>query len=325
VDELVALTNSVLEPLMAAFPGFVFSHGVQQGTMGWRIENDLGLDLAYSRTSTDMSFVIKEKGSGNIFDTFVTAEGPDIDAEEITERFSQHLRAFSTPAGPLPTGRNRIVFPGIEHGGGATLLKLLRSDLVARSYATGASVFSGKVGTGERLFHPDLHIVDTRNAERRRICPFDMEGVVRQPPDLDLIRDGCLTHVVASQRDSQRYGLPATGSAVGDLVHLPVSGVGHLDLGATAPSLADLLDGEPGVMLWVESGGDVTRTGDIALPGIVLLRVEADGTISGRYGGGTVTGNLYKVLGEDFVGVTEERIAPGSEQPFLVATMEIHD
>jgi PmbA protein len=324
VDELVALTTTVLDAMSSAFPGFVFSHGVQQDTMGWRIENDNGLDLSYCRTSTDMTFILKEKGSGNIFDTFVSADGPDIDPSEVIERFSAHIQAFSTPAGPLPTGRQRVVFPGADGHAGGVLLKLLRSDLVARAYATESSVFAGKVGTGERLFHPSLNIVDTRDADRLRVCPFDMEGVVRAEPDLDIVRDGCLSTVVASQRDSQRYGLPATGSAVGDLAQLPVSGVGRLDIEATAPKLVDLLDGEPAVMVWIESGGDLTRTGDIALPGIVLLRVEPDGRVSGRYPGGTLTGNLYTLLGEDFGGVTEERIAPGSEQPFLVTTMDIH-
>jgi PmbA protein len=324
VDALVATTNQVLQALTSAFPNFVYSHGVQQSTMGWRMENDNGLDLSYSRTELDMSFVLKEKGSGNIFDTFVTASGPDIDVDETIARFLTHIRAFSNPAGALPTGPQRIVFPGIEGHAGDTLVKLLRSDLVARSLATGASVFSGKVGTGEALFHPALQIVDTRDADRRRVCPFDMEGTLRDRPDLDLVRDGCVVQAVASRRDAVRYDVPATGSAVGDLAQLPVSGIGRLDFGATAPTLVDLLDGEPAIMLWFESGGDLTRTGDIALPGIVLLRVEADGQVSGRYPAGTLTGNLYDVLGKNLIGVTEERIAPHSEQPFLVATMDVH-
>ena len=162
------------------------------------------------------------------------------------------------------------------------------------------------------------------DADRRRVCPFDMEGTLRDRPDLDLVRDGCVVQAVASRRDAVRYDVPATGSAVGDLAQLPVSGIGRLDFGATAPTLVDLLDGEPGIMLWFESGGDLTRTGDIALPGIVLLRVEADGQVSGRYPAGTLTGNLYDVLGKNLIGVTEERIAPHSEQPFLVATMDVH-
>ncbi len=323
VDELVELTNHVLGSLREAFPNFVYSHGVEQTTVGWRYENDNGLDLSYRRTGLDMSFVIKEKGSGNIFDTYVTASGPDVDPDEVVERFSEHLSAISTPAGDLPTGPQRIVMPGIDGHAAATLVKLFRSDLVARPYQTGASVFSGKVGTGEPLFSPRLNVVDTRNAARMRVCPFDMEGVVRAQPDLELISDGCLMQVVASQRDQERYGVPATGSAVGNLSQLPVSGVARLDVLPTASTLVDLLAGEPALLMWFEAGGDVTRAGDFALPAIVLLKVESDGRVSGRYPGATLTGSLYDIFGDGFVGVTEERIWPGAEQPYLVTTMDV--
>ena len=52
VSDLVEMTREVLETLGADFPEFVLGHGVTQEKVGWRIRNDLGLDLSYERIST---------------------------------------------------------------------------------------------------------------------------------------------------------------------------------------------------------------------------------------------------------------------------------
>ncbi len=323
VDELVAVTQEVLGVLSESFPGYLFGHGVEQSRVGWRIINDLGLDLQYERVSVSVAFVVKEKGSGSIFDTFVGVEGLTLDPADMIERFSAHLHGFGTPIEEVPTGRQRVVFPGLEGHAGGGLLQLLRSDMLARSVATGASVFQAKVGTGERVFSDKLTVHDTRDASRWRVAPFDMEGVVREVPDLPLVTEGVLGVPVASKRDAIRFGVTPTGSGLGDLAQLPVSGVGKIAVVPTADRLVDLLDGEPALMPWFVAGGDCTRAGDLGMPCQVLLRVEADGTVSGRYPGCTLSGNLYQALGEDLVGVTAERIFPQSEEPFLLTHMSV--
>jgi len=323
VDELVGLTQSVLTALTSAFPQYVFSDGLEQTRVGWRISNDLGLDLRYERVSTQASFVIKEKGSGSIFDTFVVSEGLDLQPEALIESVSSHLRAFGTPAGEVPTGRQRVVFPGLEGHAGGGILQLLRTDMVARAVATGSSVFGPNLGTPEKVFSEQLTVHDTRDASKWRVSPFDMEGVVRASPDLPLVQDGVLGTPVASKRDAVRYDMTSTGSAVGGLAQLPATGVGKLVLRPTAERLVDLLDGQAALMPWFVAGGDCTRAGDLGMPVQVLLRVEPDGTVSGSYPGCTMRGNLYQVLGEDLIGITAERIDPNSEEPYLMTHMTV--
>ncbi len=321
VDDLVAFTQAVLSGLTAEYPQFVFSHASTQSSEHWHIENDRGLDLRYSRTSIGIGLVGKEKGTGNIFDTFVAAENLDLDPAALLSRFKAHFAAFTTPLGPPPSGRQRVVFAGPNGPGGAGIFQLLHSDLVARIYAGGSSVFNGKVGSGERIFSSELNIVDTRDATRLQVRPFDMEGVVRDIPDLPLVKAGAVENIVASKRDAIRYGFTPTGSGLGGLPQLPNSGVGRLDVLPTVPSLIELLDGKPAVLVWFVAGGDCTRTGDLAMPAAVLLRMESDGTVSGRYTGATLQGNLYQVLGDDFIGVSEERVDEDAEEGWMMTHM----
>lgn len=323
VDELVSFTQTILGSLRDEFPGFVFSHGVEQQHLAWHIESDAGLDLHYSRDSTQVAFIAKEKGSGNIVDTFVGVAGAELDVVGILREFRSHLDGYGKIVPPR-VGRQKVIFPGLSGMAGAGLLQLIRSDLVARVYAQGASVFDGMVGDDRAHFSPDLSLREIRNPDDARVCPFDMEGVVRDALNLDVIRQGQLVSLAANQRDAQRYGVTATGTAIGDVAQLPSSGFGHLAAAPTAPKLSDLLDEDGALLVWFVAGGDSTRVGDMALPAQVMLVVDGDGRVVGRQAGATLTGNIFDVMGSDFVGVSAEKVDPYSDDSFFVTHMNVN-
>jgi len=322
VASLLQLTDQVLGALRSSYPNYVFSHGVEQNSLAWHIESDAGLDLHYRRVTTQAAFIVKEKGSGNIIDTFVGVDGLSLDVDTVMGVFHEHMRAYGQIVEPR-TGRQRVIFPGLSGMASSNLLQLFRSDLTARSYGSGASVFSGKVGDGDRHFHPSLHLYEARDPALHRVCPFDMEGVVRHPLNLDIVRDGRLCALAASKRDSQRFGVPATGTAIGDVAQLPTSGFGRIVGAPTAEGLADLLDDEGGLLVWFVAGGDTTRVGDMALPAQVVLAVDGDGVPIGRVPGCTLKGNLSEVFGDDFVGISNQAVDPFSDEGFLVTHMTI--
>jgi len=319
-DELVALTEAVLGVLRNEFPGFVFSHGVEQCHRAWHIESDAGLDLHYSRDTTTVAFVAKEKGSGNIMDTFVGVEGATLDVDTIITEFRSHLSAYGRLLAPV-SGRVRVIFPGLSSMAGMGLIQLIRSDLVGRVYAQGASIFDGMLRDGAAHFSSKLSLAEIRDPDQARVCPFDMEGVVRDALSLDIIRSGQVMNLAAHKRDAHRFGLTATGTAIGDVASLAESGFGRTSGAHAAPQLCDLLDGEGALLAWFVAGGDCTRAGDIALPAQVLIAVDAAGRPVGRVPGCTLTGNIRDVLGEGYVGATEAKVDPFSDEGFFVTHM----
>jgi PmbA protein len=327
LDELVGFTEDLLARLTAEFPDFILSQGVTHTRRAFTLQNDLGLDLRYEGSSTSVVLVVKERGSANIIDTFVFADSPELGARDGVDALLEVLRpallAHSREQ-PAPSGRVPVVFASMAGHAGGPLLQLFQTDCTARSYATGSSLFSGKLNDPARPFHPDFHLADTRDAAAFRVCPFDMEGVVRARPALDIVRDGAVRNIAANKRDALRYDLPPTGSAVGALDELPSTGLAQLAITPTAPDLAALLGGREGLLVWFSAGGDVTRTGDISLPVQVAFKVAPDGQLLGRVPGLTLTGNLFKVFGEDYVGATEEKVDRYSEENFLVTHMTAH-
>jgi PmbA protein len=319
-ESLVALIEELLSGLRGEFPGFVFSHSATCTRRVDTVRDDRGRSLRHEQVISEVGIIVKERGSPNIFDTYFTGSHPELTAGGMLEIARTHLTAFMTPAEappPRADGRHRIIFPGFS----GTIARPLYSDLVARSYATGASMFAGKLG--EQLLSPALTIHDTRDWRRHHCKPFDAEGTLRADPDQVIVSGGVLAGIAASRRDAERFQLPATGSALGSLGSTPNSGIFHLEPAPTAPDLAALLGGEPALLVWIESGGDVTRTGDVGAPTMVTLLVDASGQPVGRVAAGTLTGNFYEILGDDFVGVTEQTVSPLSADRFLVTHMAL--
>jgi PmbA protein len=322
VASLLEMAEAVLAALRDEYPNYVFSHGVEANRLAWHIESEAGLDLHYRRVTTQAAFIVKEKGSGNIIDSFVGTEGLQLDVDGVLETFREHMDAYGRILEPR-TGRQRVIFPGLSGMASGSLLQLFRTDLLARTYVSGASIFDGKVGDGQTYFHPDLHIFEARDPDRYRVCPFDMEGVVRTPLNLDVIQRGQLCSLAANKRDAQRFGVPPTGTAVGDAAQLPVSGFGRLAGAPTVPRLENLIGDEGALLVWFVAGGDATRTGDMALPAQVVMAVDGEGKLIGRVPGCTLKGNLFNVFGEDFVGITEQTVDPYSDESFLVTHLTI--
>ena len=321
-DELVQLTNAILKPLCEHHSDFVFSHGVEQTHLEWRIQSDDGLDLHYQRDTTALVFVAKEKGSGNIIDTVVATEASVVNVDQVIELFRDHLSAFGRQV-DARTGRQRVIFPGLNGMSGGALMGLFRSDLLGRSYAQGASFFDGKVGDGQAHFSPSLSLAEFRDPTMGRVCPFDMEGVIREPMNLTIVDEGKLSALAANKRDAARFGLPQTGTAIGGAGQLPSSGFGHIRALPTAEKLADLVGPEGGVLVWFVAGGDCTRAGDLALPAQVLFAVDGSGNLLGRLPGATLTGNVMSVFGEDYVGSTNQRVDPFSDEGYFVTHMDV--
>ena len=321
-DELVRLTEAILSPLREHHPEFVFSHGVEQKHLEWQIRSDDGLDLSYARDTTTMAFIAKEKGSGNIIDTFVGTEASSVQTDDVVRLFRDHLSAFGREA-PVLSGRQRVIFPGLNGMAGASLMGMFRSDLLGRTYAQGASFFEGKVGDGQPHFSTALSLVEVRDPSQARVCPFDMEGVTRDPLNLAVIQEGVLTSLAVNKRDAVRYGLTGTGTAIGGAGQLPSSGFGHLAALPTADTLADLVGADGGVLVWFVAGGDCTRAGDLALPAQVLLAVDATGNLIGRLPGATLTGNIMDVFGAAFVGSTRQRVDDFSDEGYFVTHMNV--
>jgi predicted Zn-dependent protease len=324
-EGLAAFTETLLAALRRDFPRLAFGNAVTHATSTLALANDAGVALSHHTSSTAVALTVHAAGSlgsvGGGFDTVLAFEGADLEPGAVLGAAREHLEAFLTPSDESLDGEERVIFRGLAADLSPALARPFVDDLAAPTYRARGSRFAGGLESGARLLSEALTLVDRRDPAHAAVCPFDHEGVVRDPLDLALLDRGVLRAVASDKRDAIRYGVPHTGCAAGAVAELPSSGLSLPDLLPTVPALPDLLDGEPGVVVWLSLGGAWTPEGALAMPAQVAFRVDAEGRPRGRLQGLSLRGELFAMFGAGFLGVTEQAVDPWTHHRFVGCRM----
>jgi PmbA protein len=324
LDDLVSLAEALLSGLRAEFPDLTISNAISHATSTLSLANDAGLALAHESVSTEVALTVRASGSADLFDTVIAFEAADPNPGAMLSAAREHLDVFQRTLVEPVEGPQRVIFRGFGSELSGPLAALFASDLLADAYSSGDSRFAGALESGERLLSEALTLVDRRDPAVAGGCPFDHEGFVRETLDLRLIDRGVLRAVAADKRGAHRHGLPPTGCAVGGLAELASAGLASPDLLPTVRGLPDLLEGEPGILVWLSMGGQWTPGGELTVPVQVALRLDPDGRTRGRLPGVVLRGRLFEMFGEGFLGATEDTIDPWTHHRFVGVRMDVN-
>lgn len=319
--QFVGEMEQMLAELSEAQPRFSFSNKINLRTETVELSNDLGLELAYKGTSVEVGLVVKDKRSANLIDAFVGFSGWRYDRAELLRLVNLVCDAFLRPV-EIEDGTYPVVFLSGDLAYQSKLVESLHGQL----YATGASLLSGRMG--QPVFAPGLTVYESKNWQDSVIGPFfDVEGTVNGDHRLALIRDGVLVAVRTDKKNASRYGLPLTGSAVGEYDSVPTLGTPSRDLvglqeANTGRTAKELLDGRPGILVWIASGGDFTPDGHFAAP--VQLAYLFDGeNLVGKLPELSVSSHLFDMFGQDLIGVSTDSLTELSKSNFVVMNMKV--
>ena len=313
---LVSEMEAALVELRRAQPAFSFSNRITVATREVSLRNDCGLDLAYRGTQINVDLLVKDKASANILDAFVGFGGWRYDRGEFLRLANQVCDAYQNPV-EIDEGTHPVLFLADDD---AYLSKLIES-LHGLLYATGGSLFSGKLG--QQLFDERVTVVQTRNPADDVPGPFfDTEGTVNLGYRFDLIRDGVLRSPMTDKKHAARYDLPLTGSAGGEYDSVPTLGLTPIQIAPTGQTIAELVGGRPAVLVWIAMGGDFTPDGQFGTP--VQLAFLYDGEkMVGRLPGLNLSSHLYKMLGEDLIGVSTDSLTPLTKMNLIGMRMQV--
>jgi PmbA protein len=317
VDEI----QEMLAELEQSQPTFSFSNKINRRTQTVRLANDLGLDLQYRSTSIEVGLVVKDKGSSNILDAFVAYDGWRYDRAEFLRLANMVCDAYRQQVG-IEDGRHPVLFLNAD----AVYRTKLAEALHGQVYGTGASLFAGKLG--QRLFAPAFTVHESRSPRDEIMGPFfDAEGTVSADHRTPLIQDGVLVAVRTDKKNAARFGLPLTGSAVGDYDSVPslgaaYAGLPNLVIDNTGKRMVELLDGRKGILVWIASGGDFTPTGQFATP--VQLAYLFDGErLLGRLPELSLSSHLYDMFGQDLIGVSTDSLTSLGKLDAIAMNMQV--
>ncbi len=293
-DNWISQIEVVLETLKREYPEFDFSEKVGVNNRAVSYENTEGLELEYRDTYMDLEFVLKEKSSVNLFDGFLLYTGRSFDEGLFLDFNRNLLKAHMTPV-ELPDGHSLPVFMFNTERLDGYLGKALSGE----NYAVGSSIFKGKMN--QKLF--DSKVTYCQNFDGREVYRpfFDMEGTLLKGDKLPLIENGELVNVFTDKKTAECYGLPHVGGATGDYDGMPRLENTTIKAEVDSSAIKDVLKGELAVLVFMAEGGDFTSDGGYATP--VQLSYLFDGDrILGKLPEFSVSSNLYKMLGEDYLG-----------------------
>ena len=293
-DDLLMKTEAILKMLQEEYSDFDFSETIRTQHITHQMSNSEGLDLEYRDAWTSLGFIFKTKKSVNLFDGFLSYEGRTFVMEEVFASSRMMLDAYRKPLDLPETDTLPVAMLHFRE-----LNQFLCKSLNGENYATGSSIFSGKLQ--EKLFSDKIRLEQNRDPRYHAEKFFDAEGSVLPEDKCLLIENGQLLKVLSDKKTSALYRLPHTGSASGSYDDIPTLSSAPLRFATDSSDLKSALNGQLAVLVMISAGGDFTSDGNFAAP--VQASFLFDGTnILGRLPEFSIQSNVYQMLGKDYIG-----------------------
>jgi PmbA protein len=299
-EEYIHDMEKLLSLLEKEYPQFLLSNKMSLTETIVSLSNDAGLHYVNSDKTIDMGLLVKHKDSVNVFDSFIVYISRDYDFNEMLQETRDCLDGYMVKS-TLPSEKMPVILQQEE------VLGKFKESLSGETMGKGISLFQDKMNT--KVFHNDFSLCQDRSDDMYHVPFFDMEGIVSEDDRLALIDHGTLKYAYTDKKNSSVFSLPLTGAAGGQYDDVPSLSSPSLQAAYGSRTLKELLQGEPAVLAKITSGGDYTNSGDFATP--IQDAYLTDGErILGRLPELTVTGNLYEMFGDDYIGCS-------SDKPFM--------
>lgn len=302
VPEFIPTMQNFLDRLGEACPRFAFSNKIKLSYRKTKYTNSLGRHLTSSGRYLSIQLLAQNRGSGNLFDTAFGFEGDSFDADALLAKFKNQYDAFYTPA-DIESGRLPVLMES------ADLFGTFLQHFIAEIYVSGASLFSGKLG--QKAFSEKLSLKNDMNpATNTGSCFFDKEGCVAPDFRPAIIDKGVLTGLLTTKKSAANFNVPNLGTAAAAYDGVPSLGFNSFYVEPTAKSLSTLVP-EKAVYVVMASGGDTTPNGHFATP-VQMAYLMENGKIVGKLPELNIAGDVYDMLGKDYVGAVRGEPAPDS-------------
>ncbi len=302
IPEFIPTMQNFLDRLGETCPRFAFSNKIKLSYRKTEYRNSLGRHLTSSGSYLSVQLIAQNRGSGNLFDTAFGYEGDTFDADALLARFKNQYDAFYTPADIEP-GRIPVVMESSD------LFGTFLQHFVAEMYVSGASLFSGKLG--QKAFSERLSLKNDMNPETNTgVCFFDKEGCVAPDFRPALIDKGFLTGLLTTKKSADNFNVPNLGTAADAYDGVPSLGFNRFYVEPTAQSLSALVPGKA-IYVVMASGGDTTPGGHFATP-VQMAYLMEDGKFVGRLPELNIAGDVFNMLGKDYIGAVSGEPSPDS-------------
>lgn len=252
----------------------------------------------YSQAGGGVFFTIKE--GEKYFEDYISffIQNPVEELKRVQEKLKFELEE----------GKHFLNAPSIEPGQYTVVLD-------PTFYHNNACYYAGKLD--QKIFHEKINLVDTRfNEEKGLFHRFDDEGNTLAEK-LPVIENGVFKSIFYDNATAKKYSKKSTGSRRREYNTSIRSRSYHLDFEATGETTSEVFEKYPKVIVAIiAGGGDTSSNGDYSSPVQVAFMVE-NGKVAGRLENLNVNNSIDKMMGDDFIAVTNDQLVPINKNPFV--------
>lgn len=306
-EEFVKEIEELLKILRQEFPEYIFSNKIYIQEFETKLINDAGLDLIHMDRVIIVAIIVKEKTSINVFDAFSSFVDREYSRDIILNNIRETLIAHKNEVKLPIQGKQAVVFMEDD------LLPLMKiiNEMNGYKVGTGASLFTDFIG--EKKFSDKFTLYQSADEEDLTgVEFFDAEGVVNPNFRYTLIENGKIITPYTDKKTAAQFNLPLTGSASADYDKVPSLEPRNLKVKSSDKTLKELLNGQLAILVLIASGGDFTQEGVFGTP--VQLAFLTDGEkLLGRLPELTISGELYSMFGDDFIGKSKDKALLGQK------------
>lgn len=307
---VVANTNELLNHFKQKLPDFIYTGKVNYEEVSKDLQVSTNIKLKEEINISSGYMIMKRKGSPNIMDSFMhfqnaTGEINLSAFDRIIELHEKWDNQVSIEAGKYP-----VLF--VDERG---FLAKLRESYQPEMYHQNAALYSDKAG--QKLFNEKISLVELADAKEYGVLKeFDDEGHLVNK-DYPIIDKGVFTGAIYDKKMAKKYGKNPTGHAHRSYNRSMSVQTAPLDFIPGNKSLNDIYqEHEKIIIVYMSGGGDTTANGDFSTPVQLGFLVEK-GEVKGRLGELTVSNNINKMMGEDFLEIPKEKFYPTPAHSFM--------
>lgn len=309
---LLSDCKKLVERLSKTYPDYIFSNKINTEDYTVTYTNTSSTRYVYRSNCIAVSLAIKAKDSVNIMDLGYGGAQDYYSEDQVVEDVGTLLNVYKTKC-DIPEDVPVLI--------DSSVLQYLVADFIAEKYMSDTGLLCGKLGS--KIFNDKLNLVVWRNTQNKRNIPFfDCEGTVLEGDEFSLVKDGVMSGLITYKRSASNYNLPLSGSATADFDAVPSFGATALKLKPTSESLKEIVGGKA-IYVAMTSGGDMTPSGDLGLP-VLLAYVYEDGKLLGTLPEFSLSGNIFDVLGDSFLGVAKNDVFKYMDETLIVTKFKIN-
>lgn len=312
-NDYVKTLKKLVARLNKCYPDFVFSNKINMGEEEIVYENSKNTRYSYKGNEIGGALVIKDKASANIMDLSYGFDTTFYDEDKIVSDIGKLLNVYHNKVA-MPSGEVPVIINPME------VLQYSAQHMIAELYVSGSSLLSGKLN--EKIFNEKANILTDRGDADKAIPFFDAEGVVNKDDKFYFIKDGVFTGLATYKRSAANFNLPVSGGGYAPFDEVPQTSFVGFKMART-DKLKNLVKGKA-IYVFITNGGDMTPDGTLGLP-VQLAYLYDNGKLVGRLPEFGINGNIFDVLGKDFIGVARDDNFNFSDDSVLVAKFNINN